>query len=84
MMTKQDPPTLAPSVGVPTMGRNGEYYVKAGAVWKSPIFRRNAADNGDTVTIGFKVCTPSEWIDAGTLAGVFNEHAALATKTEAE
>lgn len=62
-------------------GKNGEFYTKGNVVWKSPIVRRNEADNGDTITVGFPVCTASEFIYAETLAGAFTEHAAMQSKT---
>jgi hypothetical protein len=61
-------------------GKNGEFYTKGNVVWKSPIVRRNEANNGDSVEVGFAVCTASEWIKAETLAGVFTEHTTLAAR----
>jgi hypothetical protein len=58
-------------------GKNGEFYTKGKDVWKSPTVTRNTDNTGDSIEVGFKVCTVSEWLDAETVVGVFTEHAAL-------
>lgn len=58
-------------------GKNGEFYAKGKDVWKSPTVTRNTDNTGDSIEVGFKVCTVSEWLDAETIVGVFTEHAAL-------
>jgi hypothetical protein len=71
----------APETHTPTQpGKNGEFYTKGNVVWKSPIVRRNEADNGNSVEMGFAVCTASEWLSAETLAGALNEHVSLAAR----
>lgn len=57
-------------------GKNGEFYTRDNVVWKSPIYKRNETDDGDVITVGFPVCTASEWIDAETIAGILTEYEA--------
>lgn len=42
--------------------KNGEYYSQGSVIHKSPVVTKNPA-GGSTVSIGFPVCTISDYID---------------------
>jgi hypothetical protein len=48
------------------------YYVKGDVVFKRPVRRKIAG--GTNVTMGFPVCTASEYVSAKDIAAIFNEN----------
>jgi len=48
------------------------YYVKGDVVFKRPIRRKTAT--GTNITMGFPVCTASEYVSADAIAIIFNEN----------
>lgn len=47
------------------------FYVKGREIWKRPIETQND-DGSMNITLGFHVCTASEWISPETIAGILN------------
>ena len=58
------------------------YYVSGDVVCKRSVGKRNADGTGTNYTLGFPVCTASEYIAAETLAGFMNEEEASAAEIE--
>jgi hypothetical protein len=48
------------------------YYVKGNIVFKRPVRRKTAT--GTNITVGFPVCTASEYVSAEDIAVIFNEN----------
>jgi len=48
------------------------YYVKGDVVFKRPVRRKTVG--GTNITMGFPVCTASEYVNAEALAAIFNEN----------
>lgn len=48
------------------------FYVKGDVVFKRPVHRKTAT--GTNITMGFPVCTASEYINAKDLAFILNEN----------
>lgn len=48
------------------------YYVKGDQVFKRPVRRKTAT--GTNITLGFPVCTASEYVNAEDLATILNEN----------
>jgi hypothetical protein len=48
------------------------YYLKDNVVFKRPVRRKT--ETGTAITMGFPVCTVSEYIRAADLVAILNEH----------
>ena len=48
------------------------FYVKGDVVFKRPVHRKTAS--GTNITMGFPVCTASEYVSANAIAAIFNEN----------
>lgn len=48
------------------------FYVKGNVIYKRPVRRKTAT--GTNITVGFPVCTASEYIEASAIAAIFNEN----------
>ena len=48
------------------------FYVKGDVVFKRPVRRKTAS--GTNITMGFPVCTASEYVSATAIAAIFNEN----------
>lgn len=51
----------------PSTLENGEYYVQGDAVWRAPIIKRRPT-GGAEITVGFRVCDASPWVNAEDIA----------------
>ena len=52
------------------MEMNGRYYVKDQTVWKAPVARK--CEDGQRITLGFKVCIVSDAVDPEDIARALN------------
>lgn len=48
------------------------FYVKGDVVFKRPVHRK--VTGGTNITMGFPVCTASEFVSAKAIAAIFNEN----------
>lgn len=48
------------------------FYVKGDVVFKRPVRRKT--EGGTNITVGFPVCTASEYVSAVAIAAIFNEN----------
>jgi len=53
-----------------TDGSDGRYYAKGREIWKAS--RKRQTDNGVTLSIGFQVCTVTEWVNPDDVARALN------------
>jgi hypothetical protein len=50
------------------------FYLSGDVIYKRPITHK--IEGGERITVGFPVCTVSEFVDAQEVLQLFNEHAA--------
>lgn len=48
------------------------FYIKGDVVFKRPVRRKTPS--GTNITMGFAICTASEYVSAAAIAAIFNEN----------